>query len=69
MFWCDVHGWGYAEMTPTMNVAPKNKMTIFGLCLTSDDWPSNPSYKSHQKCENNGCQIILLHFWQLSLLR
>ena len=23
----------------------KHKMFIFGLCLTSDDWPSNPSKK------------------------
>ena len=44
-------------------------MFIFGLRSISDDQLSNLSYKSHQKCENNGCQIILLHFWQLSLLR
>ena len=36
----------------------KNKMFIFELCSTSDDLLSNPSYKSCQKCENNGCQII-----------
>ena len=30
----------------------KNKMFIFGLCSTSDDWPSNPSKKcwpNHKK--------------------
>ena len=27
--------------------SPKHKMFIFGLCLTSDDQPSNPS-KKHQ---------------------
>ena len=60
---------GMLKCPPTMNIILKHKMLIFGLCLTSDDQPSNLSYKSHQKCENNGCQIILLHFWQLSLLR
>ena len=60
---------GMLKFPPIMNIAPKHEMLIFWLCLTSDDWLSNPSYKSHQKCENNGCQIILLHFWQLSLLR
>ena len=32
----------------------KNKMFIFGLCSTSDDWPSNPSKKcwpNHKKNE------------------
>ena len=30
----------------------KNKMFLFGLCSTSDDWPSNPSKKhrpNHKK--------------------
>ena len=22
---------------------PKNEMLVFGLCSTSDDWPSDPS--------------------------
>ena len=26
-------------------------MLIFGLCLTSDDQPSNPSNESHPKCK------------------
>ena len=26
-------------------------MLIFGLCSTSDDWPSNPRDKSHPKCK------------------
>ena len=69
MFWCEIHGWGYAEMAQAMNITPKHEMLVFGLCLTSDDQLSNPSYKSCQNCKNNGCQIILLHFWQLSLLR
>ena len=64
------HSWlGVCWNDPNHECCTKNKMLIFGLCLTSDGWPSNLSYKSHQKCENNGCQIILLHFWQLSLLR
>ena len=32
----------------------KNKMFLFGLCSTSDDWPSNPSKKhrpNHKKME------------------
>ena len=37
------------KCTPTMNIASKNKMLIFGLCSTSDDQPSSPSYKSHKK--------------------
>ena len=31
----------------------KNKMLIFGLHSTSDDWPSNPSKKSQLKCRKN----------------
>ena len=27
------------------------KKLIFILCLTSDDWPSDPSNKSHLKCK------------------
>ena len=26
-------------------------MLIFGLCSTSDDWPSDPSDESQLKCE------------------
>ena len=26
-------------------------MLIFGLCSTSDDWPSDPSNKSRLKCK------------------
>ena len=29
----------------------KNEMLIFGLCSTSDDWPSNLSIESQPKCE------------------
>ena len=31
----------------------KNKMFIFGLCSTSDDWPSNPSKKTLTKMQKN----------------
>ena len=34
----------------------KNEMLIFGLCLTSDDRPSNLSNESLPKMQNNGCQ-------------
>ena len=29
----------------------KNEMLVFGLCSTSEDWPSYPSDKSQPKCE------------------
>ena len=29
----------------------KNEMLIFGLCSTSDDWPSDLSNESHPKCK------------------
>ena len=29
----------------------KNEMLIFGLCSTSDDWPSYPSDECQPKCE------------------
>ena len=29
----------------------KNQMLTFGLCSTSDDWPSNPSNESQPKCK------------------
>ena len=32
----------------------KNKMFIFGLCSTSDDWPSNLSKKHWPKWKKNG---------------
>ena len=31
----------------------KNKMFIFGLCSTSDDWPSNPSKKTMTMMQKN----------------
>ena len=31
----------------------KNKMFVFALCLTSDDWPSNLSDEPSLKCQNN----------------
>ena len=31
-----------------------NENLIFILCLTSDDWPSNPSNKSQPKCKKKG---------------
>ena len=31
----------------------KNKMFIFGLCSTSDDWPSDLSKKRRPKCKKN----------------
>ena len=31
----------------------KNKMFVFGLHSTSDDWPSNPSKKCWLKCKKN----------------
>ena len=71
-FWFSDHSdigvrwWNWKKRPPKLS---KNKMFVFGLCSISDDWLSDLSYKSHQKCENNGCQIILLHFWKLSLLR
>ena len=37
-----------------MKKAPKSlksKMFNFGLCLTSDDWPSDPSNKRQPKCK------------------
>ena len=39
---------GMLKCPATMHVAPNNKMLIFELCLTSDDQPSNPSYKVTQ---------------------
>ena len=36
---------GMLKCSPTMNVAPNNKILIFGLCLASGDQPSNLSYK------------------------
>ena len=43
-------------------------MLIFGLCLNSDDWPSNPSNESQPKCDKrppkplkNEMLIFILH--------
>ena len=32
-------------------MSSKNKMFIFGLCSTSDDWPSNLSDECQPKCK------------------
>ena len=41
----------------------KNEMFIFGLCLTSDDWPSNLSDKHWPKCEKGP-----LSHWKMKCL-
>ena len=53
---------GMLKWPPTMNVAPKNKMLIFRLCLISDDRPSNLSCKSHQKCEKMATKSFFCTF-------
>ena len=55
----------------------KNEMFVFGLCSTSDDWPSNPSKKhwpKHKKLKKapeviekwNVCFWIMFNFWWLA---
>ena len=36
----------------------KNKMLIFGLYSTSDDWPSDPSDKIWSKCKKMKCFLV-----------
>ena len=45
-----------ADVPPTPGLkkkSSKNEMFIFGLRLTSDDWPSDPSNESQLKCEKS----------------
>ena len=44
----------------------KNEMLVFGLCSTSDDWPSILSDESHLKCEKMAAKSSKnknAHFW------
>ena len=38
------------KMQKKVPKSSKNEMLIFGLCSTSDNWPSNPNNESWQKC-------------------
>ena len=59
-FWITFNFWWSAEQSEwqkstTMQKRPskssKNEMLIFGLCSTSDDWPSDLSDESQPKCK------------------
>ena len=52
-FWWLAKQYEWQKSTEMQKRPPKpskNEMFIFGLCSTSDDWPSNPSNESWQKC-------------------
>ena len=63
-FWIMFNFWWSAEQSKQKRWAKckkwkrppkssKNKMFIFGLCSTSDDWLSNPSKKTMTKMQKN----------------
>ena len=52
---------GWLNIPPTMNVAPKHKMLIFGSLSTSDQL-SHLSNESCQKCKKMIWQPLFLHF-------
>ena len=53
--------WKLTEMWKKAPMSSKNKMFIFGLRSTSDDWPSNPSKKHWLKCKRNQKEGPLSH--------
>ena len=64
-FWITFHFWLSAEQSEQKTLTktqknkkrpPKsseNKMFVFGLCSTSDDWPSDLNKKCWPKCKKN----------------
>ena len=51
LWWAMMIGWVIWLMKFSQNVSSKNEKLIFILCLTSDDWPSDPSNKIQPKCK------------------